>query len=792
MMLKAIALLCTLLSWQLAVASPNDPAQVAEDLVERVLPGARGHFSFKVVDSCSGSVKAPCYDLSDNGDRVMIAATSISEMTAGIGYYLRNIGNMTIGWPRGGGNNLFLPKQWPKVGEAIAKRRNVPWSYFMNVCTHSYSLVWYGWAEWQQIIDWMALSGINNVLALTGQEEVQYKVLTSFGLSDEEIRGWFNGPALLTWSRGQNEYGAGICGPLPRSWMKNQWLLNKQILARYRELGIVGQLPAFQGNVPIGLKTIKKDSNITQQGATGWIDDMDPLFGEIADKWMQVMTEDFGTDHWYQLDGYFNGGTAPWLQSDADQRRQSTTQGDYPVDQQWYTRGSKAYESLNRTDPDAIWAFQGFAVEGWKDDPKHASWLKGFVEAAPAGKFSVVDMDYTYGEWTKWNNSAFFGANFIWSALHNFGGTDGIKGNLSRVNDMPFAAQEAGKNIWGTGFTAEGIDQNPAYYEQLIEQPWREKRMSDIPETLVDRAHHRYGLTSLVPDVASAWRLLAESMYSQDVGVQDGTGVAHIPGSLRGDWTQRRIPSDQMCKTFKAWSALSAASAHVAADREPFRYDLVNTGRDVLARLSTPLSQNFQDAVEPSAGHAPDAKNVQETGSMYLDLLKDLDTLVGTDKAFLLGSWITMARRFGENASDCNAKGMTVIHSCEDFYEWNARVQITSWNPTLKGAAKVPSGPIDYAAKHWNGLIGGYYHERALRLQKMAIKAAKQHKPLQTHSVDRMKAEIAYEFQTDFATKYPEVPVGDAVQVSKQMLQKYSHFFSSCGTSSPLSETAFV
>ena len=64
---------------------------------------------------------------------------------------------------------------------------------------------------------------------------------------------------LLTWSRGQNEYGAGIAGPLPRSWMKGQWALQKQILGRYRELGIVGQLPAFQGNVPVGLKALKHD-----------------------------------------------------------------------------------------------------------------------------------------------------------------------------------------------------------------------------------------------------------------------------------------------------------------------------------------------------------------------------------------------------------------------------------------------------------------------------------------------------------------------------------------------------
>ena len=85
--------------------------------------------------------------------------------------------------------------------------RAVAHSYFMNVCTHSYSLVWYSWLEWERLLDWMAVRGVTMFLALTGQEEVQYRAFQRFGLSDADIRGWFNGPAFLTWSRGQNEYG---------------------------------------------------------------------------------------------------------------------------------------------------------------------------------------------------------------------------------------------------------------------------------------------------------------------------------------------------------------------------------------------------------------------------------------------------------------------------------------------------------------------------------------------------------------------------------------------------------
>lgn len=75
---------------------------------------------------------------------------------------------------------------------------------------HSYTLVWHDWPAWEQFIDWAALYGVNNVLALTGQEEVQYGVLSGLGLSDADIRGWFNGPAFLAWSRGQNSHGNSI------------------------------------------------------------------------------------------------------------------------------------------------------------------------------------------------------------------------------------------------------------------------------------------------------------------------------------------------------------------------------------------------------------------------------------------------------------------------------------------------------------------------------------------------------------------------------------------------------
>ena len=64
----------------------------------------------------------------------------------------------------------------------------------------------------------------------------------------------------------------------------------------------------------------------------------------------------------------------------------------------------------------------------------------------------IIDMDRpghgsgasASGEWHKWNESAFWGAPFIWSALHDFGGTDGLKGNMTYAASIPTAAIDAG------------------------------------------------------------------------------------------------------------------------------------------------------------------------------------------------------------------------------------------------------------------------------------------------------------------------------------------------------------
>jgi alpha-N-acetylglucosaminidase len=323
--------------------------------------------------------------------------------------------------------------------------------------------------------------------------------------------------------------------------------------------------------------------------------------------------------------------------------------------------------------------------------------------------------------------------------------------------------------------TPEGIDQNPAYYEFMIEANFRSTYVADIPDHIVRRSTRRYGLKDINTDVATAWNLLVNSTYSQDLSVQDPTGIPHLPGSTSQFLNDRYTPSPTLCLTFNAWKSLLAAAPAIDSTLVTYRYDLINLGRELLAQLSTPVSQNFSDAFSAAT---LDANLLTKTGNLYLDLLNDVDTLVATETAFLLGPVIEQARLWGANSSDCGTLEIPTMN-CPDFYEYNVRTQLTTWNPVPMNATKIPGGPIDYASKHWSGLISDYYYVRAAKVLAQALSDASKGQALNATAIEIMEADHAYTFQHTVKS-YPVTPVGDARQVSAAMLTKYSPYYSVC------------
>ena len=355
-------------------------------------------------------------------------------------------------------------------------------------------------------------------------------------------------------------------------------------------------------------------------------------------------------------------------------------------------------------------------------------------------------------------------------------------------------------------YTPEGLDQNPAYYELLQEAAFKTGPERNITEWLVQRAYRRYGLQAagtststkvMNPDVAAAWAALGASGYAFDKGVSDSTGVCQmgLPGALGGlDRTgfenDLHTPTPKTCLEWSAWNSLNAAAPAVVAAAaaaagplpEPFVYDLVNTAREVMAQLSTPMLRNFSAALN---GTVLSTALVNETAARFVELLSDMELLLATDSAFMLGPWLESARKLGGTAQDCiNTRISGDIGACNDFMEWNARAQLTSWYPVLGSA----SSPVvqqngrdhDYARKQWSGLVRDVFIPRANLFRDQAFTDAAAGQTFNSTAIAEKDASFLFKWQTGYPSKYALVPEGDPVAVSTAVYKKWAPYFNAC------------
>src|SRR5690606_28459329 len=96
-------------------------------------------------------------------------------------------------------HQLALPDELPELKHKIDVSTPFEYRYLFNYCTYGYSMPWWRWSQWERMIDYMALKGVNMPLAIIGQEAVWQEVFRGFGLSEKQITDFFVGPAHLPW-----------------------------------------------------------------------------------------------------------------------------------------------------------------------------------------------------------------------------------------------------------------------------------------------------------------------------------------------------------------------------------------------------------------------------------------------------------------------------------------------------------------------------------------------------------------------------------------------------------------
>jgi len=709
-------------------ASAQANVESSRDLIVRILPDH--HRSF-ITESIAQENGRDVFEIESKGPKIVLRGSSGVAIASALYYYLTEFCHCQVTW---NGTNLNMPEKLPLVQKKIRKNTPYQYRYYLNYCTFNYSMSWWDWSRWEKEIDWMALHGINMPLAITGEEYTWYLLYKEMGFNDDDLKGFFTGPAYFSWFWMGNIDGWG--GPLPVSWMKSHFDLQKKILARQRALGMKPVLPAFTGHVPAAFKTKfplakLKNTNWTNGFADTYIlDSEDPMFAEIGKRFLQKQTELLGTDHLYSADT-FNENEPP---------------SDDPV---FLGKLSKrVYDGMSQADSAAVWVMQGWLFYSdrkfWKEPQTEA-----LLKAVPNDKMIILDLATEIEPVWK-RTDAFYGKPWIWNMLHNFGGNTNLFGRMDVVASAPSGALNDPKsgNLVGIGLTMEGIEQNPVLYELMTAHTWQNQAI-DLGLWLPNFIRNRYGRSDA--HALKAWDILHKTAYSvpQDRYIRDGAeSIFQARPTLDSltRWTNTRLnyhPKDLL----PAWDELIQASPS-CKNSDGFQYDLIDVTRQVLANYALELQQQVVNDY-----HNKDLIAFRRSSQKFIQLLTDIDRLLATRKDFLLGPWVADARRWGNNEAE------------KALYEMNAKDLITLW-----GNAKNPLH--EYACRQWSGLINDFYKPRWQQFFQKLDNSLQQQQEINLKEFDNQISEWEWNWVNQ-RKDYPVETIGEPIQTALQMHKKY-------------------
>ncbi|HLK31410.1 MAG TPA: alpha-N-acetylglucosaminidase [Puia sp.] len=696
-----------------------------QNLIKRILPLHANVFSFEKLNP---EKNRDAFEIESRNNKIILRGNTGVAIASALYYYLTEFCHCQITW---NGTNLNLPKQLPLPSSKIHKTSPYEYRYYLNYCTFNYSMSWWDWPRWEKEIDWMALHGINMPLAITGEEYTWREVYKQMGFTDDDLKDFFSGPAYFSWFWMGNLDGWG--GPLPISWMESHKELEQKILQRERELGMKPVMPAFTGHVPAAFK--KKYPNAKLKVAnwkngfadTYILDPEDPLFAEIGKKFLQTQTKLFGTDHLYSADTF----------------NENEPSSDDPAFLSSLSK--KIYQGMRDTDTSAVWVMQGWLFYSdrkfWK-----ASQIEALLQSVPDNKMILLDLAAEIELIWK-RTQAFYGKQWIWNMINNFGGNINLFGRMDVVANGPALAlaNDSSKNMAGIGMTMEAIEQNPVIYELMMQHVWQTDAIN-LDDWTKKYVRNRYGDDD--KSLLNAWQILRGTAYNGKL-IRDGaesilTGRPTLDSTTV--WTRTKLNYDP-ADLLPVWKLfVEASDKHKSSDG--FQFDFVDVTRQVLANYANILQRKWVAAFKEK--NIPD---FEKNSTEFLKLIGDMDELLSTRKDFLLGRWLEAAKINGKTVEE------------KILYERNARDLITLW-----GDANSPLH--EYSCRQWSGLLNDFYRKRWEQFVNMLDRSLKENT-----EADFAQFEMQIrKWEWDWVNKQNDFPIttrGNSIEVSNKMYHKY-------------------
>jgi alpha-N-acetylglucosaminidase len=698
----------------------------ATDLLRRIVSDKADQFDIEYIGQ---DADKDVFELESKNGRIVLRGNNVVSVASALNYYLKHYCYQDVSWNN---TKISLPQPLPVVESKVRRISPYKYRYYLNYCTFNYSMAWWDWERWQREIDWMALNGINMPLALTGEEAIWQDVYRKMSFTDKELESFFTGPAYFSWFWMGNIDKWG--GPLPQHWMDTHKELQKKILEKERALGMTPVLPAFTGHVPPTFAQKFPDAKLKKTNWGAGFDDVyildaeDPMFEKVGAAFLEAQTREYGTDHFYSADT-FNENVPPT--NDTTFLKQIS---------------NKVYKSMANTDPKAVWLMQGWMFhyndEYWKQDQ-----IKAILAGVPADRMIVLDLySESHPVWKQTN--AYYGTPWIWNMLQNFGGNVSMFGRMSNVAADPSAALKdpsSGK-LTGIGLTPEGIEQNPALFELMLENVWQREAI-DVDAWLELYAKKRYGKDN--PFITKAWTILKNTVYHGGLteGGAESIIVARPTFLEQGHRVLTKLHYNPL-ELVKAWE-IFIQHADDFRSSEGYRYDLVDITRQVMANYALPLQQKVAAAYQKK-----DAAAFEKYSIEFIQLIEDMDVLLRTHQDFLLGKWIKDARSWGVTPEEKN------------LYEFNARCLVTLWGDKN-------SELHEYSNRQWSGLLNAFYKPRWKQFFDQAAERLRQNKKLDDAAFEAQIKDWEWNWVNSTADHFDSEAIGNSFDVAKTMFTRY-------------------
>jgi alpha-N-acetylglucosaminidase len=295
----------------------------------------------------------------------------------------------------------------------------------------------------------------------------------------------------------------------------------------------------------------------------------------------------------------------------------------------------------------------------------------------------LIDLGVDFNEYV-WKNGrnwdfyeGFYGKQWIWSTVSNFGGRSTAIGNLEFYLNEPLKALASPNrgNLPGYGASPEGIENNEIQYELFSSAGWS-KESKDLMTFLKNYSIARYGAAP--EEIMTFWSEMLQSVHNA------------FSDNARWHW-QRRQPclhKDEMQINEHYYKAIESflAAADKLGENELYKIDALQWEAFAYCGRADEKLLLAHEAVSKKQ-----YKKALAYEKEMEELLMKADNLLCQHPLLNLERWEKLGEAAGTSAEE-SAK-----------FAFQARKLITTWDGT---------DHTDYACRVWGGLIEKWYIPR--------------------------------------------------------------------------------